>query len=57
MGCKELKASVYFQGLIDIDMMNIFHVRHQNDAMHFTKHKYGAYFHIDFSELFFETIA
>lgn len=57
MGCKELKASVYHQGHIDIDMMNIFDVRHQNNALHFMQHKYGAYFHIVFSELFFETMA
>ncbi len=57
MGCKELKASVYLQSHIDIDMMNIFDVRHQNNALHFMQHKYGAYFHIAFSELFFETMA
>lgn len=56
MGCKELKASVYLQGLIDAYMINIFHGRHLNDAMHIMLHKYGAYFHIVLSELFFETI-
>lgn len=53
MGCKELKASVYLQGLIDADMINIFHARHLIDAMHIMLHKYGAYSQFCFHKLFF----